>query len=146
MVTLQFAFHVDWKKLLAGQYLRTGGLEMVVDYLYAVQLAICKALAQFHCQVNALAYVGMVHKGAMFANGIVAQFARFLSHLTAYGVDVDAVGPKLCRVFFHGMLHELNDVGIETAAQRRVAADDHQCYTLQRTLRVVNGLSLSLSG
>ena len=70
------------------QNLRTGTLEVVIDQLYLVDLALGKAITQLHGQVDTLLHVGMVYKVGQVALHVVTQLAGLLGHLTANGVNL----------------------------------------------------------
>ena len=88
VVGIQFRLQVDGQERLMRQNLRTGTLEVVIDQLYLVDLALGKAIAQLHGQVDTLLHVGMVYKVGQVALHVVTQLAGLLGHLTANGVNL----------------------------------------------------------
>ena len=146
MVAAQLGFQVDGQQLLVGEYLRACRLEVMVEQLHTVYLASHELAAQLHGDVDARLHMGMVYERGIVALDIVAQLAGLLGHLAPHGPHLYATLAQLGSVGLHGALHELDDVGIEASAERRVAAEHDEGHALHGALLVEDGLRLGLSG
>ena len=104
-VALQLLGDVDGKECLAGENLRTRALEVVVDHLHAVDLAVDKLLSKFTGYINTLLHVGFLGKTGEVASHVKPHFSRLLSNLSSYGVDNDVVlAPQLLGILVNNVL------------------------------------------
>ena len=131
LVGIEFRLQVDGQESLVRENLRTGTLEMVIDHFHAVHLSLAVQIADFLGNSNAVIHVGLVGERREVPGRLESEFCRLLSHLSSDGIDDDIFLAEMF-VLVDGLLHLLDDVGIETAAERGVAGIDDQGHALHR--------------
>ena len=72
VVTFQFRLEINRQELLIGKNLRTGRLEVMIQDLHTVYLALGKFPSQLHSNVDALVNMRMVDERSVVALDIIA--------------------------------------------------------------------------
>ena len=120
MIGLQLTLHIDRQEGFAGKHLRACTLKVVIDEFYLINLALGKLTPQLHSYLDTVVYIGMLGKGRILALHIQAHLACLLVHLATNGINLHIIATGGFGVLIHSMCHLLDDVGIATAAKRRV--------------------------
>lgn len=118
---------------------------MVVDHLHAIDLALGIHGSELLGDVDAAVHVGLVGQGHEVACGLESEFCDLLGYLAADGINDDIILAEML-VLVECLLHLLDDVGIESAAERGVAGIDNQGHTLDGPLLEEGAAELGIRG
>ena len=116
LVGIEFFSDVDGKEGLTGEHLTACTLEVMVEHLHTVDFAFHVLRSQFVGYIDALGNVGLVGEFTEVAGRSVAKFGYLLCHLAPDGIDDDFLLTQML-ILVEGMLHHLDDVGIETSTE-----------------------------